>query len=184
MVDFYLFFSHTRLVEKFEVSGTVAFKMANLTSISTNGMLASCGLGFAVSLLFFMDQGVSAQLVDAPTNKLKKGNAPHLDFVLVAIINFALSLFGLPWMHGTCFNFTSTFVCWALGVYIDLLPRPLNMCNLCEMTCLWKLMSLFLPFVTSKWYEISYTSFFLAMCLRTAFVARFFSLLFYYLNYS
>lgn len=65
-----------------------------------SAMLASAGLGFAVSLLFFMDQGVSGSLVDAPTNQLKKGNAPHLDFVLVAVINTALSIFGLPWMHG------------------------------------------------------------------------------------
>lgn len=32
--------------------------------------------------------------------RLKKGTAIHLDMLVVAFLNMALSLFGLPWMHG------------------------------------------------------------------------------------
>lgn len=63
-------------------------------------MLISAGLGLAVSLLFFMDQNVTGQIVNSPLNKLKKGSAPHLDLFSISIINLFLSLFGLPWMHG------------------------------------------------------------------------------------
>lgn len=58
------------------------------------------GLGFCLSLLFFMDQNISAALVNTPQNKLKKGAAYHLDLFVVAIINIPLSLLGLPWIHG------------------------------------------------------------------------------------
>ncbi|KAK8758817.1 hypothetical protein V5799_003551 [Amblyomma americanum] len=51
---------------------------------------------FALSLLLFMDQNISAAMV----NKLKKGTAYHLDLLVVGLLNAGLSLFGLPWMHG------------------------------------------------------------------------------------
>ena len=57
-------------------------------------------LGFALSILFFIDQNVSAALVGAPSNRLKKGEAYHWDLLVVAILNVFLSLLGLPWMHG------------------------------------------------------------------------------------
>ena len=34
-------------------------------------------------------------------SRLKKGSAYHWDLLIVAIINLVLSLFGLPWVHGT-----------------------------------------------------------------------------------
>jgi sodium borate transporter 11 len=34
-------------------------------------------------------------------SRLKKGSATHMDLLVVALINIALSLFGLPWMHGS-----------------------------------------------------------------------------------
>lgn len=90
------------VVERFPVGGLsgMKFTCATLKTINGASIGAALGLGFAMSLLFFMDQGVSAQLVDAPTNKLKKGNANDLDLLNVAAINIILSLFGLPWMHG------------------------------------------------------------------------------------
>lgn len=51
-------------------------------------------LGFCLSLLFFMDQNISAALVNTPSNKLKKGAAYHLDLFVVALINIPLSLLG------------------------------------------------------------------------------------------
>jgi len=57
-------------------------------------------LGFGLSLLFFMDQNISAAIVNSPKNNLKKGGAYDWDLLVVAIINIFLSLFGLPWMNG------------------------------------------------------------------------------------
>ena len=56
-------------------------------------------LGFSLSVLFFMDQNISAAMVNSPENRLKKGNAYHWDLVVVALINAVLSIFGLPFMH-------------------------------------------------------------------------------------
>ncbi|KAI1280695.1 Sodium bicarbonate transporter-like protein 11 [Halotydeus destructor] len=87
-------------VEYFTISGKLEVSAARLTGMDYYPMVLSAGLGFAVSLLFFMDQGISARMVDVPNNKLKKGNAHHVDFVWVAIINGVLSIYGLPWMNG------------------------------------------------------------------------------------
>ena len=57
-------------------------------------------LGFTLSLLFFMDQNISAAMVNNPNNNLKKGSAYHWDLLVVALLNAFLSIFGLPWMHG------------------------------------------------------------------------------------
>ena len=40
-------------------------------------------LGFSLSILFFMDQNISAAMVDSPDNKLKKGNAVSENAVFV-----------------------------------------------------------------------------------------------------
>ncbi|CAG0898498.1 unnamed protein product [Cyprideis torosa] len=57
------------------------------------------GLGFTLSLLFFMDQNITSAMVNNPCNKLKKGPAYHWDLFVVALFNGILSLLGLPWMH-------------------------------------------------------------------------------------
>lgn len=88
------------LVEKFTFSGSYKFSTPNFTNLSLKAILVSAGLGFPLSLLFFMDQNISAALVNNPNNKLKKGNAYHLDLLVVAIINIFMSIFGLPWMNG------------------------------------------------------------------------------------
>ena len=50
------------------------------------------GLGFSLSLLFFMDQNISAAMVDSPDNKLVKGNAYHWDLMVVGLINGGLCI--------------------------------------------------------------------------------------------
>ncbi|XP_036873280.1 solute carrier family 4 member 11 isoform X3 [Manis javanica] len=57
------------------------------------------GLGFLLSMLFFIEQNLVAALTNAPENRLVKGTAYHWDLLLIAIINTGLSLFGLPWIH-------------------------------------------------------------------------------------
>ncbi|XP_074596660.1 solute carrier family 4 member 11-like [Brevipalpus obovatus] len=92
-------FSQVR-VERFEFGVDFSFKAAGV-DFSSWKIVGSCiGLGFALSLLFFMDQNITGQIVNSPCNHLKKGSGPHLDLFAIAIINCLLSFYGIPWMHG------------------------------------------------------------------------------------
>ncbi|GFN79576.1 sodium bicarbonate transporter-like protein 11, partial [Plakobranchus ocellatus] len=75
------------------------FEVAPMTSLSAGAVIAAAGLGFSLSLLFFMDQNISSALVNTPNNKLQKGAAYHWDLFTVAIINGFLSIFAFPWVH-------------------------------------------------------------------------------------
>lgn len=75
------------------------FEVASLGSLPWGGVVAAAGLGFSLSLLFFMDQNISSALVNTPAHKLKKGAAYHWDLLVVALINGFLSVFGFPWVH-------------------------------------------------------------------------------------
>ena len=67
---------------------------SDMSKLSGKHWGVAIGLGFCLSLLFFMDQNISAALVNTPSNKLKKGAAYHLDLFVVALINIPLSLLG------------------------------------------------------------------------------------------
>ncbi|XP_020617699.1 sodium bicarbonate transporter-like protein 11 isoform X1 [Orbicella faveolata] len=84
---------------KFEASNTFSFSAAPLHKLSWGAVFAGLGLGFSLSLLFFMDQNISSAMVNNPGNRLKKGSAYHWDLLVVAAVNSFLSLFGLPWVH-------------------------------------------------------------------------------------
>lgn len=56
-------------------------------------------LGFVMSTLFFVEQNIVGSMVNNPRNRLKKGSAFHLDMLVIGIINFVLSILGLPWLH-------------------------------------------------------------------------------------
>ena len=45
------------------------FEMAPLHLLPVGAVLAAAGLGFSLSLLFFMDQNISSALVNAPSNR-------------------------------------------------------------------------------------------------------------------
>ncbi|XP_042225670.1 sodium bicarbonate transporter-like protein 11 [Homarus americanus] len=75
------------------------FKLPPLETLPYPAVFATMGLGFSLSMLFFMDQNIGSAMVNNPCNKLKKGPAYHLDLLVVAFMNGFLSLFGLPWMH-------------------------------------------------------------------------------------
>jgi len=83
----------------FEVTGQEAFKLVNFGSLSVTAIFLAMALGFSLSILFFMDQNISAAMVDSPENKLVKGNAYHWDLLVVGLINGVLCIFGLPFMH-------------------------------------------------------------------------------------
>ncbi|XP_067663108.1 solute carrier family 4 member 11-like isoform X2 [Haliotis asinina] len=75
------------------------FKLVALDELSVGAIFGAMGLGFCLSLLFFMDQNISAALVNAPQNKMKKGTAYHWDLLVIAAVNAALSLVCFPWVH-------------------------------------------------------------------------------------
>ncbi|XP_022239063.1 sodium bicarbonate transporter-like protein 11, partial [Limulus polyphemus] len=86
--------------EHFHYNTDISFTRGRVEELPWTAAVAAMGLGFALSLLFFMDQNISAAMVNNPCNKLKKGPGYHLDLFVVGILNGFLSLFGLPWMHG------------------------------------------------------------------------------------
>ncbi|XP_053206492.1 solute carrier family 4 member 11-like [Panonychus citri] len=86
--------------EQFKFSESFTFKMASFDSLTPGSIVVAGGLGFALSLLFFMDQNISAALVNTPYNNLKKGSGYHLDLLIVGLLNAFTALTGLPWMHG------------------------------------------------------------------------------------
>ena len=45
------------------------FEVVDFSSLSVGAVFGAMGLGFCLSLLFFMDQNISAALVNAPQNK-------------------------------------------------------------------------------------------------------------------
>ncbi|XP_037071841.1 sodium bicarbonate transporter-like protein 11 [Pollicipes pollicipes] len=83
----------------FHYRGENAIGLVSMSGMGAGAVLGSAGLGFCLSLLFFMDQNISSAMVNNPGNKLKKGPAYHLDLMVVALLNGLLSVFGLPWMH-------------------------------------------------------------------------------------
>ncbi|XP_030046853.1 solute carrier family 4 member 11 isoform X2 [Microcaecilia unicolor] len=75
------------------------FVLAPIRSLSVGSVISAMGLGFLLSMLFFIEQNIVASLTNAPENRLVKGTAYHWDLLLVALINTGLSVFGLPWIH-------------------------------------------------------------------------------------
>uniref|UniRef100_A0A3Q1IH46 Anion exchange protein n=1 Tax=Anabas testudineus TaxID=64144 RepID=A0A3Q1IH46_ANATE len=59
--------------------------------------LASSVPALLVTILIFMDQQISAVIVNRKENKLKKGCGYHLDLLWVGILMAACSFIGLPW---------------------------------------------------------------------------------------
>ncbi|MCH7751575.1 MAG: PTS sugar transporter subunit IIA [Planctomycetes bacterium] len=59
---------------------------------------ASAGPALLVALLVYLDQNITARLVNSPDHKLKKGEAYHLDLLVVGGLIGICSLFGLPWL--------------------------------------------------------------------------------------
>lgn len=86
-------------IKPLEFDASFSFKLAKLDSLSLDAFFVAFGLGIALSILFFMDQNITTQIIHQPTNNLKKSPAYHLDLFVLAIVNGFLSLYGLPWMH-------------------------------------------------------------------------------------
>ncbi|XP_048364785.1 solute carrier family 4 member 11 isoform X2 [Sphaerodactylus townsendi] len=87
-------------MSKFNYNPSKKFlSLAPVQSLSIGSIMSAMGLGFLLSMLFFIEQNIVASLTNAPENRLVKGTAYHWDLLLVALINTGLSVFGLPWIH-------------------------------------------------------------------------------------
>ena len=51
-----------------------------------------------LAVLVFLDQNITARLINSPDHKLHKGEAYHLDLGVVGLLIGTCSLFGLPWL--------------------------------------------------------------------------------------
>jgi mannitol/fructose-specific phosphotransferase system IIA component (Ntr-type) len=60
--------------------------------------LASAGPAILVTILVFLDQNITARIVNSPDHKLRRGSAYHLDLAVVAVLVAVCSAFGLPWL--------------------------------------------------------------------------------------
>lgn len=82
-----------------EFDSNLDLRPASLVAKNKATYGASLALGFALSILLFMDENITAQIINAPTNRMKKGGAAHLDILMIGVVNCVLSIYGLPWMH-------------------------------------------------------------------------------------
>ncbi|XP_052812652.1 electrogenic sodium bicarbonate cotransporter 1-like [Mya arenaria] len=60
-------------------------------------MIAAAVPALLALVLIFMDQQITAVIVNRKENKLKKGNGYHLDMLVVAVTIAITSILGLPW---------------------------------------------------------------------------------------
>lgn len=59
---------------------------------------AATGPALLASVLVFLDQNITARLVNSPDHHLRKGDGYHLDLSIVGVLIAACSLVGLPWL--------------------------------------------------------------------------------------
>ena len=83
----------------FHFDGQYSMELVAFNQLTVGAVFFAAALGFSLSILFFMDQNISAAMVNSPENHLKKGNAYNWDLVVVAVINVITAIFGLPFMH-------------------------------------------------------------------------------------
>jgi hypothetical protein len=70
----------------------------NLMDTPVWARFAAAGPALLGTVLIFLDQNITARIVNSPDNRLHKGEAYHLDLAVVALLVGFCSLFGLPWL--------------------------------------------------------------------------------------
>jgi hypothetical protein len=70
----------------------------DLFSLPTWARFAAAGPAILVTVLVFLDQNITARIVNSPDHRLHKGEAYHLDLGVVGILLAVCSMFGLPWL--------------------------------------------------------------------------------------
>jgi hypothetical protein len=60
--------------------------------------LASIGPAILAAVLVYLDQNITARLINSRDHKLQKGPAYHYDLAVMGVLIGVCSLFGLPWL--------------------------------------------------------------------------------------
>jgi mannitol/fructose-specific phosphotransferase system IIA component (Ntr-type) len=72
--------------------------LVNPFAVPTWVWLAAVGPAILAAVLVYVDQNITARLVNSRDNKLQKGQAYHYDLALMGLLIAVCSLFGLPWL--------------------------------------------------------------------------------------
>ena len=72
--------------------------IVDLSAVPTWAKFATAGPAILVTVLVFLDQNITARIVNSPDHRLQKGEAYHLDLGVVGILMACCSMFGLPWL--------------------------------------------------------------------------------------
>jgi len=72
--------------------------LVNLSETPTWLKFVAAGPALLVAVLIYLDQNITARLVNSPDHKLQKGSGYHLDLAVVAGLVAVCSMFGLPWL--------------------------------------------------------------------------------------
>jgi mannitol/fructose-specific phosphotransferase system IIA component (Ntr-type) len=70
----------------------------DLAAIPIWARFAALGPALLVTMLVFLDQNITARIVNSPDHHLHKGEAYHQDLAVVGVLTAVCSLFGLPWL--------------------------------------------------------------------------------------
>jgi hypothetical protein len=72
--------------------------LVDLGGIGIGGILIAIFPALFASVLLFLDENITARIVNRSDHKLKKGPGYHLDMLVLGILILICSLFGLPWL--------------------------------------------------------------------------------------
>jgi len=72
--------------------------LVDLFALPTWAILAAAGPALLVTVLLFLDQNITARLVNSPLHSLRKGCGYNLDLAVVGVITAVCSIFALPWI--------------------------------------------------------------------------------------
>ncbi|TGZ66322.1 hypothetical protein CRM22_005384 [Opisthorchis felineus] len=102
LTDFFLGLHTPKLEVPHEFSPTVGYRRRGWIIPAFNGnpwwsALVALGPALVATILIFMDQQITAVIVNRRENKLKKGAGYHLDLLLVSVTIMINSILGIPW---------------------------------------------------------------------------------------
>ncbi len=72
--------------------------LADLNAVPLWLKFGAAGPALLVAVLVYLDQNITARLVNSPDHNLQKGTGYHLDLAVVGVLVGLCSLFGLPWL--------------------------------------------------------------------------------------
>lgn len=72
--------------------------LIDLFALPMSYRFAAAGPALLATILLFLDQNITARIINAASHPLKKGVGYHLDLLLLGALVGMCSLFGLPWL--------------------------------------------------------------------------------------